>query len=407
MSKKYIILLPKCVKLFFYFIFVLILICTPVYGTNNTIYGEYAVNSLKFISYSPSWNTAKLKALYSELLNNFYGDELPFLKQITLYPNSPNGVNGYYFQDISISNNQYTAGKNAHIELYNCERYKTIEEIAPNLSHEYGHHYMTVNILRTEGKTYNEKNTKYCSLRNLSQYPVAYDYSDANYSYKWDIAEIMASDYVQLLGSPNAKRSIDYLDSAEKLILNQLGSQNATEAFNLKPQINPYLPLASQVKGLYNYMLNLSGYTSEKKELLKAPVITSIYKSYLSSIDEFQYAVYWDRAIGNGPFEYTVLMYPSNNPYAPIPLRTLKDGNTLKAFFGSAVLNLSDGTRRTFSAKYTGSYFFKVYAKDASGFIYSSAPYYYDFDKVQAQVIGPVKNNNQSSFNAIFNKKAK
>lgn len=389
--------------------FILLLTLFIIFQTVNIclaetkVCGEYTAGSLKIISYSSSWDSGKLAALYKELLNNFYGDELAYLGEISLYPNSPNGVDGYYYQDITLQNGRFMLGKNAKIALYNCERHNTVEKIAGNLSHEYGHHYTTVNIFLTEGKLYNEEGaTKYYEIRELDKYPVVYSYSDPNYSYAWDIGEILASDYVQLLGSPNAKRSVEYLDSAEKLIYNRMDNMNYEDGFNLNPQINPYLPLAAHVKGLYTYMLSISGYTAEKKALLKAPAISSIEKSYLSSIGQNQYAVYWDRAMGNSPFEYTVIMYPSNNPFTPIPIKTVSDGEALKAFFGSAVLNLTDGTRRTYTSRYTGEYIFKVYAKDSSGFIYSSAPYYYNFDDTDINTDKSESTEKKSFWKSLF-----
>ena len=121
--------------------FILFLFKTDIFATPK-VYATYTANTLTITSYSKSWNKNMLKNLYVELISNFHGDEFDFLSDIYIYPNSPEGVNGLYYDDISLENNKYVLGSNAYINLYNGERYNTIPKIAYTLSHEYGHHYM-------------------------------------------------------------------------------------------------------------------------------------------------------------------------------------------------------------------------------------------------------------------------
>ena len=52
--------------------------------------------------------------------------------------------------------------------------------------------------------------TRYAEIRGLIDYEEVeyYSVNDTGYIHKWDIAEIAAEDYVQLFGSPTAKKQL-------------------------------------------------------------------------------------------------------------------------------------------------------------------------------------------------------
>ncbi len=338
---------------------------------------RYQKNNLTIISYSKSWKNSKLVQLYEELLKNFHSEELEYLSKIYIYPDSPLGINGLYIEDIEIKNGTYSFGKNSYISLYNGEKFNSISEIAPILAHEYGHHYSMFNMLKTEGIYYNDfENSKYAKLRNIKNFPL-YHLGDAEgqKEYHWDLLEIMADDYVQLLGSPNAKLSKDYKSSDE--LANNKRYNNSGIYFNLKPSINPYIPLASEVEGLYNYFLEIGGYTAPQPKLKKEPVLSNISVSKALN-KEPSYKISWTEAIGKGPFEYTLIMYPTSNPFSPIPLKTVKTGEKLEAIFGSYVLKNKIGTS-TISRRYQGEFKIKLYIEDKPGFIYETKPIIFNF----------------------------
>lgn len=331
--------------------------------------------NLTIISYSKSWKNDKLDKLYEELLKNFNSDEFPYLNKIYIYPDSPFGANGLYFEDIKIDEGKYYYGKNSYISLFNGEKYNTIPLIAPILAHEYGHHYTFFNLLKTENIYYNLQNSKYYQLRNVKNFPIYYIGHNENQEYHWDLLEIIADDYVQLLGSPNAKLSKDYKSSDE--LANNKKLNNSGTFFNLKPNLNPYIPLASEVKGLYNYFLEMGGYTASNPSLKKEPILSDIEVSKALN-GEPSYKIKWTEAIGNGPFEYTLVMYPTSNPFSPIPLKTVKTGEKLETIFGSYVIKNKNGTS-TISKKYEGEFEIKLYIKDKAGFIYDSNPIIFNF----------------------------
>lgn len=374
----------SCIKRFiFYMIFILsaFLMNIKAFSAPYNSYGTYNKNSLSIVSYSENWNNDKLEKLYNELLNNFHGSEFKYLKNIYLYPDSPYGVNGYYIEDISLDKKgNYVLGDNACIKLFNADRYTTVEEMAPFLTHEYGHHYTIYNITKYENKYYNEwKDSKYGKIRNFEEYPVIYSLNDPNYIYRWDVTEIAAEDYSQLLGSKTGKISTDYKDSLENLEARIQEQYYSTDSFNLMPQDNLILPLAADIEGLYKYLLNISEHTAEQQSLIKK---TEIYPITVTELpfNSKQYKLKWSEAQGNGPFEYTVVLYPSNNPSVPTPIKTVVTGENLEAVFGSAVEINDDGSAYVLFKEYEGEYIIKIFIKDANGFMFSTEPYIYNFD---------------------------
>lgn len=365
------------------FILILLMI-NPVIAEKNNYY-VYNVGHLSFISYSKTWNEEMLKQLYLELLNNFHSSEFQYLSTIYIYPDSPNGVNGQYCEDIFIENGEYKPGKNAYIELFNGEKFKTIKDMAPILTHEYGHHYTIYNILNYENiYNYNLKDSEYFKLRNLKNYPVLLSNIEKNYLYHWDIYEILADDYVQLLGSSTAKNSKDYKDVLEQLNLNSQNNFQNHHAFNLKPQINPYLPLAAEVDGLYNYFLKIGGFTSRQNKLVKYPTFKELTVETTLN-NELMFKISWTEAVGNGPFEYTIFMYPENNPLNPIPIKTVYDKEDLVAYFGSSAKKSINGKISSVSNFYSGTYIINVFIKDSNNFIYLTTLTMLNFDEFKVQ----------------------
>jgi hypothetical protein len=353
-----------------------------VQGDEYDIYGTYSQKNLTITSYSSAWNDENVKLLYDELQKNFISNEYDYLSDIFIYPDSPNGVNGEYFDDISVSDGKYICGNNAVIKLYNGERYNTVEKIAATLSHEYGHHYTIVNIFLYENKYLNNWfESGYGKLRLLDEYaPFYYSKTQYNYSYNRDITEIAANDYFELLGSDTGKSSTDYHDTKEQLAIKKQGEadncdQN-TAAYNLVPQKNPDIPLAADVNGLYEYLLKIGGYTGSKKSLSKYPALKSI--SYEETPYGRAYTAKWTEAIGGGPFEYTLIMYGKGSSVLPIPIKTVRNGEELCAYFGSGYDN-----ENFISKYYYGEYEFVIFVRDVNGFIYSTKPQSYNFSTAQ------------------------
>lgn len=349
-----------------------------IFANNLKIYATYKVNNLTITSYSKSWNLTMLKDLYGELLNNFHGDEFEYLSNIYIYPDSPKGVNGLYYDNIYLENSKVILGNKAYINLYNGEKYNTISKMAYTLSHEYGHHYMTYNLAKSENiYYYNIKDSKYIKIRKLDKVPIIYDTNDDNYIYHWDIMEIMADDYVQLLGSLTAKTSYDYKSVDELLKDNQQPYENVN-SFNLKPQLNPYIPLAADVEGLYSYLFKIAGFTVSPPKAPKKPKLNNItIKPSLNK--ELTYNISWNNVNKDANLEYTLIIYPDNNPFVPYPLKTVTSKESLNVTFGSYSIKQKNGSIKSISQKYEGKYTLKLYIKDPLGLLYSSSPLTIDF----------------------------
>lgn len=335
--------------------------------------------NLKIVSFSEQYDENYIKEIYNELINNFHSKEFDYLNAIYLYPDSPEGVAGNYYEDINIDENgRYSIGNKSYIELFNMDK-RSPQDIAPVLAHEYGHHYTICNMTLYENKYYSSwKDGEYGKIRSLYDYPVVYDASQEDYSHAWDITEIAANDYVQLLGSENAKTSWEYKDS-EQMVLGGEQYIYAPTYYNMRPQENYDIPLAADVGGLFQYLLTIGGYTGEAPHIAKKAEITSILSedSFLNK----KYTIFWDKAIsgGNGGFEYTVIMYPADFPFLSTGIKTVGDGDDMRAVFGTVTNQNDDGTMSAIMDYYIGKYVFCVYAKDEEGYIFSSEKFYYDF----------------------------
>lgn len=372
--------LLKYILLIFMFVIFTPFSSSFVFAKDYTKIASFKKDTLTITSYSKSWTEDKLKQLYNELIKNVTSNEFTYLKNIEIYPDSPMGVNGHYFDDVNIIDSKYVYGNNSSISLYNGEKYNTVALMAPILSHEYGHHYITFNMLEKENIYYNDiENSKYAKIRKIDSFPIYYIGSSATYEYHWDIIELLADDYVQLLGSPYAKLSKDY-KSSDELVYNK-NFNNSGVFFNLKPALNPYIELASKVPGLYSYLLELGGYTNAPPLLKKEPILSKLeIDKDLSG--EPTYKIKWTEASGNGPFEYTLIMYPSSNPFSPIPLKTVRTGEKLEAIFGSYSVKDKNNSLVSISHLYQGEFKIKLFIKDSKGFIYDTDAITFDFDKV-------------------------
>lgn len=360
----------------------------------DKVYATYTANNLTITSYSQNFTKPMLKDLYLELLNNFHSDEIDYLKNIYIYPDNRDGVNGLYFDDIYIENGEYKLGDNAYINLYNAQKLNTIDKMAYTLSHEYGHHYMVYNLLKKEGIYYhNLKDSKYVKIRNFGTQPVVYDTNKKEYLYHWDVAEIMADDYVQLLGSYKAKMSIQY-KSVDDLTKEGSSLYDNINSFNLKPQLNPFLPLAADVDGLYNYLISLGGFTVAKPKIPLKPSLTKV-TGYVNDNNQITYNLYIDNPNKTLPYEYTIVSYPENNPFVPYPIKTFSSKSDSKIVFGSYALKTDKGIK-ALTQPYEGKHTIKIYIKDESGFMYSSKPVTYDFDKINKEILSKDKEEKQA-----------
>ncbi len=372
----------------FSFIIASILNVSVIYAEARSEYGEplqvYITDKgFKIVSFSENWSTEdKLEEVYYELLNNFHSKEINTLEGIYLYPDSPEGTSGYYYEaSVTSKDGKLQYGNDAYIEVFNTDYYTDISQMAWVLSHEYGHHFTFYYLINVENKYYSEwDKTGYAQIRNLADYPKV-DYGEmgkVDYSHKWDITEIAAEDYIQLFGSKLAKSSVDYLDVSERLDMNVSEYYYSTNSYNLYPQENLELPLASEVEGLYEYWIEIAGFTSVSPSISKKPVpkITEVKSVYFK--ENKRYKLVWDEIPDDNEYEYTVVMYPTGIPFLPTPIKTVYTGENMEAYIGSDV-RLDIENPIGILEKFDGEYEIRIFVKDRAGFMFSSETLYYDF----------------------------
>ncbi len=344
------------------------------YGQPKCIYkGE---NGLTIVSYSTAWSTKeRLDEIYRELLNNFYGEEMQYLSHIYIYPDNRENVAGYYYEDYYMDENgELVYLDHRYIELYNADVYTEISDIARTLAHEYGHHFTFYYLITHENKAKNNwLLTEYAELRNLSDFDgVTYiGDPDKPYQHEWDIAEILAEDYVQLLGSPLAKQTEDYFDVQERVDRVIRDYYYRYHMFNLLPQENLSLPLAADVKGLMEYLSNLASL-----EIVNKPRDIDVPTPYLTGVEPIykeynQYTFEWDEIDDGYEYDYTLVYYDlSNNDY-PIPIKTVKTTEEMRALAGSAI-NYEKNSALLQNLE--GELAIQLFVTDEYGFIYASEP---------------------------------
>lgn len=335
------------------------------------------------VSYSKSWNTEdRLKEIYNELLNNFHSNEINFLETIYIYPDSPDGISGAYYESATINNNgKYEYKDDAYIEIFNGDECTDISQLSWVIAHEYGHHFTFYYLITSENKYFNQwYDTQYAKIRQLDKYKeVDYSNSDEDtYIYEWDITEIAAYDYVQLFGSILAKSSVDYKDITERMQENIVDYYEDI-GYNSVPQQNLNIPLAVDVDGLYNYWLGLTGHVGNQPILPSKPIPYIKDKEIVYFGENTKYTVSWDEILDGNIYDYTVIMYPSGMPYFPIPVKTVTTGEKMVADIGSAVKYDDNGELYGILECMEGEYEIRIFIKDTQGFIFASETLYYDF----------------------------
>jgi len=335
-----------------------------------------APNGLVISSYSVNWtDTNKLRALYDELLQNEHGTELELLKEIEIYHDYPrgNGVAGqYYFQTVS-SLLSKTKMQPSKIELYGGEEHKTVESFAHTLSHEYGHHVTHYYTLQADKITLTDDtkwaDTTYAKMRGLSD-DKRVSVSDGEH--RWQIAEIAAEDYVQLFGSPLAKKATPFSSRVEQALAGQEPKAVTWNGsmYNIQPQENLFLPLASDVPGLYEWFrTQIKGDKGTFAPPAKPKLSLVSFTPQGEVGNQLQFA--WE-IVGEKPnYHYTLVTYTDQDLLPePIVTRTAKDKKEAK--FGPVVTRKGSYiyTYKEPSAK--GIRHFKLYAFGDNGWVSQS-----------------------------------
>lgn len=309
-------------------------------------------NGLTIKSFSGEWRDDRIKIIYEELLKNKHGVELEYLKEIVLKPDqSTDGEIAGEYSDESTTltaavvfnpliDTKYHIIKTCdygYINLYYMNEYTDIKQVARTLSHEYGHHYTFHHFFTGDNKS--REDSEYYKIRGLGEYEEAKEYHRFDEYLKmhaWDIDEIAAEDYVQLLGSPTNKEIGEFMDIKEALYSEDMEYSCELENYhcNVFSQENPVIAMAEQVEGLeyyYNSFIN-ENYVEEYKQY---PSITIDAKKKRSN-GKTHYILTWNELELDSDSEvvYTVVCYDNVGQLFG-PIKTVSGDEELSAVIGT------------------------------------------------------------------------
>lgn len=330
---------------------------------------------IKIQSDSPAWNTKeKLQQVYDELKKNTHGEEWKYLTQVTIHDGYPKGktVAGEYNLRVSsdlLGRKKILPGS---IEIYGGGERTTVESIAKTLSHEYGHHVTHFLTMKQDGFPLTDRNrwqeTTYATIRGLSNNP----YVNQTNEHRWELAEIAAEDYVQLFGSPTAKR-VFWFPSHYDLLRQgkEIGPVKwDASMYNLVPQENVDLPLASKVPALYQWFAD---YFNIHKQ---APIPGEPKLSIQQVIREGQghqiHFAWTPASPSSADMIYTLVSYGDSDRTLPEPIVTRKSSEPMDARYGTMVMRTSTSIITYKDPNAKGIRHFRVYAQNANGFVSAS-----------------------------------
>lgn len=222
---------------------------------------------IHFESYSSLWDRNKLEELYQSFMKNAHGEELSILSTIKLAPEEPQDRDGDCDVEYSFDNNQHIfIPSNRTITLYYANEFKDVTDVSYTLSHEYGHIFTYYWLAKKENIIPEvASHNQWANIRGIKQYPIRWNYWDNNnYNHFWQPEEIMANDYVQLFGSPDAKEKLFWTPD--------MAISDSSYINNIE---NNVIPAAESVPGLRQYWENLSGiHTNPLIQLLEPSIIS-------------------------------------------------------------------------------------------------------------------------------------
>lgn len=323
------------------------------------IVSQYAAdNGIEIISYVETWQDSMLADLGAELKNNKHGVEMEYLDRIEIYPGlEPGGdtnISASYQkeeQQVSIPINltgflpkDYALSVNVEkgvINIYQGDEKKTVEDIALDLSHEYGHHFTFFYFGDSFSVPEEYKKSPYYEARQIQDFKqVNGESSYEDNLHRWSIYEIAAEDYKQLLGSKTGKGITDFSDISEKIGQNTYQPINPVSRrdYNVIPQENSDIPLAFQVPGLAEYFYSfLDEEISNDIKTHELP--TLLYRAEDNNGFRKGTTLEWKPIDWADDITYTLVAFNEENQI--IPIRTVYPGEEMSAIIGT-VTNVED-----------------------------------------------------------------
>jgi len=349
------------------------------------------------ISYSANWTGDKLIEIYDELLRNKHGDEIRYITKIELFPGE--AEYSEYFSaagdivDADIDPLVYVDARSMipaslrydtkpvvnEISLYNMDNFDDAADVAAVLAHEYGHHYTMYYFMQDEDVI---RESGYYSLRGVEDFGhevffhTAQEYYD---NYMWDIYELAANDYVQLMGSPNARQTQEYMDGMDMINKNitKPKSDYKAEYWNVFPQRNIYIPLADQVDGLRDYFYSFIEAQNEYETPVESFDFNIQFERH--SVHGYHYyTVTWTMPVTDPDALYTLVCYDtSGNFYTAV--RTVHGGEKAIAYVGEVVKDNGYQVYGWDDSITKADRIFRLYLLLPDGRMIASEPVYMDF----------------------------
>jgi len=335
------------------------------YSENEATYEH---KNIEFISFSKEWDEDDLEDLCDELFENKHGEEINELDLVIVYDNyysdyPPVVVPDYDQIDIPVSLFEmlpfdfiysYLYEKNT-LHIYAGDDNTEVEQLAYNISHSYGY-FFTSYYFDLYGEDEVIENDPYFELRYDKDYDFVYSYDafeewdDYVEDYIWYLLEIAADDYVYLMGSPNAKRTLEYIDTQDQLRLDIKDKEDELDdyfdltleySFNEMPHLNLVIPLPDQVKDLPELFYDTidektPDYTDRSKEA--EDIELTVKKS--SSHGKRFYSATWDKPWKDEDVLYTLAAYDKDDLILG-GIKTIDGTKRARAIFGGAVLDSS------------------------------------------------------------------
>ncbi len=354
-------------------------------------------HGFSIISYSEKWKGTKLIEIYDELLKNMHGDEMMYVGEVAVY----SGKSQRDSEDTEVAGTRsarhdkyplffdmpfivpeslkYTIKpKVSVIELFNMDRYDSADQAARTIAHEYGHHYTMYYFLKDNESALESEYYQLRGIKELGREVIFADWDEYMENYEWDLYEMAAEDYVQLMGSPNAKIQREYMDKYDLL---RSGKEKYDPVIddrtvNVLPQENIYIPLADEVEGLESYYYSFIGEEKQLMPLEKADFNIKMRRKV--SNDRVYYNITWDKTSTDKDALYTLVCFNSDGePYWPV--KTVRGDEEPIARVGTPSIikgtmlhwwsdNIPDEDR-----------IFKLYINLPDGRMQSSEPFYADF----------------------------
>jgi hypothetical protein len=342
-------------------------------------------DGMRIQSESSAWNSPnKLKQVYEELKKNIHGEEWKYLSQLTIHDGYPKGktVAGEYNMRMSadlLGRKKILPGS---IDIYGGSERTTVESIAKTLSHEYGHHVTHYLSLKQDGFSLADRSrwreSTYAQIRGLSNNPQVNQTNE----HRWELVEIAAEDYVQLFGSPTAKH-VHWFPSHYDLL--QQGKEIGpvewdASMYNLNPQENVDLPLASKVPSLYQWFADFFA-VRQQAAVPGEPKLT--IKQVIREGQGYQIHFAWTASGGKSPANvtYTFVSYGDGERMLPEPIVTRKSGEPLEARYGTVVMRTASSIITYKDPNAKGVRHFRVYAQNEQGFVSASPTLTLDMDR--------------------------